>query len=55
MERDVNKAAETSFALVRLLGDYLVLPVIRILLGSMTRQARPAVWMVRRAELSWTM
>lgn len=34
---------------------YLVLPVIRILLGSMTRQARPAVWMVRRAELSWTM
>lgn len=34
---------------------YLVLPVMRILLGSMTRQARPAVWMVRRAELSWTM
>lgn len=36
-------------------GAYLVLPVIRILLGSMTRQARPAVWMVRSAELSWTM
>ena len=34
---------------------YLVLQVMRILLGSKTRQARPAVWMVRRAELSWTM
>lgn len=34
---------------------YLVLPVMRILLGSMTRQAKPAVWMVRSAELSWTM
>lgn len=35
--------------------EYLVLPVIKILLGSITRQAKPAVWMVRRAELSWTM
>ena len=34
---------------------YRVLPVMRILLGSMTRQASPAVWMVRRAELSCTM
>lgn len=34
---------------------YRVFPVMRILLGSMTLQARPAVWMVRRAELSCTM